>query len=67
MPRNVCAYLTYGNHNISFCVLLKLSLKDALAGAEIAAMVKCVIEKKKGIAPGVNPKGGMRAGQTWIN
>ncbi len=25
MPRNVCAYLTYGNHNISFCVLLKLS------------------------------------------
>ncbi len=28
MPRNVCAYLTYGNHNISFCVLLKLSLRE---------------------------------------
>jgi DNA-binding NarL/FixJ family response regulator len=42
-------------------------LKDALAGAEIAAMVKCVIEKKKVRAPGVNAKGGMRAGQAWIN
>ncbi|MGO9019291.1 MAG: response regulator transcription factor [Syntrophobacteraceae bacterium] len=31
-------------------------LKDALTGAEIAAMVKAVIEKKKGSAPGPNQK-----------
>ena len=31
-------------------------LKDALTGAEIAAMVKAVIEKKKGSAPGRNQK-----------
>jgi DNA-binding NarL/FixJ family response regulator len=42
-------------------------LKDALAGAEIAAMVRCVIEKKKGSATGVNLKGGTCARQTWIN
>jgi len=42
-------------------------LKDALTGAEIAAMVKAVIEKKKGSAREADPKRGMCARQTWIN
>jgi DNA-binding NarL/FixJ family response regulator len=42
-------------------------LKDALTGAEIAAMVKAVIEKKKGSPRRVNRKRGMFARQTSIN
>jgi DNA-binding NarL/FixJ family response regulator len=42
-------------------------LKDALTGAEIAAMVKAVIAKKKGSAQGVNRKRGMFTSQTSIN
>jgi DNA-binding NarL/FixJ family response regulator len=42
-------------------------LKDALTGAEIAAMVKAVVEKKKGSAQAVNRKRAMFARQTSIN
>ena len=42
-------------------------LKDALTGAEIAAMVKAVIEKKKGKTRGSNRRKGIYPGQSFIN
>ncbi len=42
-------------------------LKDALTGAEIAAMVKAVIAKNKGRTRGSNRRRGTCAGSTFIN
>jgi len=42
-------------------------LKDAVSGAEIAAMVRAVIAKNKTMARGVNRKRAMFVGQASIN